>query len=234
MNLNRKTAIVVGVLFIIATVAGVLSVISYGDVLDAPADLALVSANENQVLIGSIFYFIMAVAIPAIAIVIYPILKKSGEAVALGYVGARIGEGFFFVVQIITTLTLFSLSREYIGAGGVEASHLQSLGTLLLSAGNWASLFGFGFFFTLSALILNFVLYRTKLVPRWLSGWGLIGAGLIWIFYLIQYFNHNQVQILFLPIASQEMIFALWLIVKGFNSSAIDSESVITDTNEIK
>jgi hypothetical protein len=78
------------------------------------------------------------------------------------------------------------------------------------------------------------VLYRTKLVPRWLSGWGLIGAGLIWIFYLIQYFNHNQVQILFLPIASQEMIFALWLIVKGFNSSAIDSESVITDTNEIK
>jgi hypothetical protein len=166
MNLNRRTAIIVGVLFIIATVAGVLSVLSYGAVLDAPADLTLVSANENQVLIGSIFYFIMAVAIPAIAIVIYPILKKSSEAVALGYVGARIGEGFFFVVQIITTLTLFSLSREYIGAGegfffvvqiittltlfslsreyigagGVEASHLQSLGTLLLATGNWAYL----------------------------------------------------------------------------------------------
>ena len=118
-----------------------------------------------------------------------------------------------------------TLSQEFVKAGAPDASYYQTLGTLLLAAGDWAFLLGFGLAFTLSALILNFLLYQSKLIPRWLSGWGFVGAVLIFAYYLLQFFSINQVEILFLPIAVQEMVFAVWLIVKGFNPSAIGSES---------
>ena len=228
MDSYRKIAIIVGVLFIIATVAPIISGVFLGSISDIvggfdPDYLTTVSANENQVIIGAFFYVIMAVAVASIAIVIYPILKKYNETLALGYIGARIVEGVFFIVNIITILTLFTLSQEFVKAGAPDASYFQTLGTLLLAAGDWAYLFGFGLAFILSALILNFVLYKSKLIPRWLSVWGLIGAVLVWVYYLLQPFSINLVEILFIPIAVQEMVFAVWLIVKGFNPSAIDS-----------
>ena len=228
MDLFRKTAIIVGVLFIIATVAPIISGVFLGPLSDISGGddsdyLAETSENEKQVIIGAIFYIIMAVAVASIAIVIYPILKKHNESLALGYVGARIAEGLLFIVNLITILTLLTLSQEFVKAGSTDVSYFQTLGDLLLAAGDWAYMLGFGLAFTISALILNYVLYRSKLVPRWLSVWGFIGAVLIFIYYLLQPFSINLVEILFLPIAVQEMVFAIWLIVKGFDSSAIGS-----------
>ena len=148
----------------------------------------------------------------------------------MGSVGARIGEGIFFIVNVITMLTLLTLSQEFVQAGAPDASYYQTLGTLLLAAGDWAYLFGFGLFFTLSALILNFVLYQSKLIPRWLSVWGFVGGALIFVYYLIQPLSISLVEILFLPIAVQEMVFAVWLIFKGFNPSAIASGSSKANT----
>ena len=82
--------------------------------------------------------------------------------------------------------------------------------------------------------LINFILYKSKLVPRWLSGWGFVGALLLWAYYLLQFFSINQVDILFLPIAVQEMVFAVWLIINGFNLYAIDSATAKIDVNEIK
>jgi len=228
MDLYRKTAIIVGVLFIIATVAPIISGVFLGPLSDISGGddsdyLTETSENEKQVIIGAIFYVIMAVAVASIAIVIYPILKKHNEALALGYVGARIAEGLLFIVNLITILTLLTLSQEFVKAGASDVSYYQILGTLLLAAGDWAYMLGFGLAFTISALILNYVLYQSKLVPRWLSVWGFIGAVLIFVYYLLQPFSINLVEILFLPIAVQEMVFAVWLIVKGFNPSAIKS-----------
>jgi len=232
MNSAKKTATIVGALFITATVAYSLSVILLDRILGGSDYLTKASVNENFVIIGALLVLIDAVAVAGIAIVIYPILKKHNEVLALGYVGARIAEGLLFSVNVITILTLLTLSQEYV-AGAPDASHFQTLGTLLLAAGDWAFLLGFGLVFTLSALILNFVLYQSKLIPRWLSGWGFVGAALIFAYYLLQPFSINLVEILFLPIAAQEMVFAVWLIVKGFNPSAIASGSAKTDTNKV-
>ena len=223
MNSNRKTAIIVGVLFITATVAYSLGVIFLDPILGGSDYLTKASENENQVILGAFLVLIDSVAVAGIGIMIYPILKKHNEALALGYAGARIVEGVLFIVNIITILTLLTLSQEFVKAGAPDA--YQTLGTVLLSAGDRAFLFGFGIAFTLSALMLNSLLYQTKLIPRWLSGWGFVGAVLIWAYYLLQFFTNNQVEILFIPIAVQEMVFAVWLIIKGFNSSAIDSGS---------
>ena len=220
---HRKTAIIVGVLFITATVAYSLGVIFLDPILGGSDYLTKASENENQVILGAFLVLIDSVAVAGIGIMIYPILKKHNEALALGYAGARIVEGVLFIVNIITILTLLTLSQEFVKAGAPDA--YQTLGTVLLSAGDRAFLFGFGIAFTLSALMLNSLLYQTKLIPRWLSGWGFVGAVLIWAYYLLQFFTNNQVEILFIPIAVQEMVFAVWLIIKGFNSSAIDSGS---------
>ena len=225
MDSHRKTARIVGVLFIIATVAYSLGVIFLDPILGGSDYLTKASENENKVILGAFLVLIDSVAVASIGIVIYPILKKHNETLALGYAGARIVESVLFIVNVIFILTLLTLSQEFVKAGASDASYYQTLGTLLLAAGDWAFLLGFGLAFTLSALILNFLLYQSKLIPRWLAGWGFVGAVLIFAYYLLQFFSINPVEILFLPIAVQEMVFAVWLIIKGFNSSAIDSES---------
>jgi hypothetical protein len=228
MNPHRKTAIIVGALFITATVAYSLSAILLDPIIGASDFLTSVSENNNQVKVGALLVLIDCVAVAGIGIAIYPILKKHSETFALGYAGARIAEGVLFSVNVITILTLVPLSQEFMKAEAFDASSYQTLGTLLLAAGDKAFLLGFGLAFTISALILNFVLYRYKLVPRWLSGWGLIGAVLLWVYYLLQPLNTSLVEILHYPIAVQEMVFAVWLIVKGFNLSALASASAKT------
>ncbi|MFX0066972.1 MAG: DUF4386 domain-containing protein [Candidatus Hermodarchaeota archaeon] len=226
MNSNRRTAIIVGVLFITATVAYSLGVIFLSPILGSPDYLTKASENGNQMIIGAFLVLIDSVAVAGIGIVIYPILKKHNETLALGYAGARLAEGLLFIVNAITALTLLTLSQEFVKAGAPDASYYQNMGAVLLAAGNWAYLLGLGLAFALSALILNFVLYRSRFVPRWLSSWGFIGAALVFANYLLQFFGTNPVEILFYPIAVQEMIFAVWLIVKGFNPSAIASRSI--------
>ena len=224
MNTNMKTARIVGALFIIATVAYSLSVILLDPILGGSDYLSRISANDNLLIVGALLVLIDAVAVAGIAIVIYPVLRQYNEALALGYVGARIGESVLFSVNVITILTLLTLSQEFVKAGTPDASYFQTLGTVLLAAGNWAYWLGLGLAFALSALILNFILYKSKLIPRWLSAWGLVGAALVFVNYLFESFSIDPIEILFLPIAVQEMVFAVWLIVKGFNSSAITSE----------
>jgi hypothetical protein len=222
----------VGVSFIIATVAGILTAVLWGPILEEPDNLINVSANENQVIIGALFYFIMAVAVAGIAIVIYPVLKKHNEALALGYVGARIVEGVFFIVHIITVLTLLTLSQEFVKAGAPDASYFQTSGELLLAAGDWAGNVLAGLVFSLSALMLYYLLYQSKLIPRWLSGWGLIGA-ILYPAASVSLFGSTISNLFYIPLAVNEMVLAIWLIVKGFNSSAVASESAKADINEV-
>lgn len=221
MDTNKKTAILAGVLFITATVAYSLAVVLLDPILGDSDYLTNISANENTLIIGTFLVLIDAVAVAGIAIVIYPVLKKHNETLALGYVGARIGESLLFSVNVITTLTLLTLSQEFVKAGSLDTSYYQTLGTVLLAAGNWAYLLGLGLAFAISAMILNFVLYQSKLIPRWLSVWGFIGAALVFANYLLESSGINPVEILFLPIAVQEMVFAIWLIVKGFNKESM-------------
>ena len=230
MDSNRKTARIVGVLFITSTVAGILSAVFLEPILNAPDYLINAYANEKQVIIGALLELICAVAFLGIAVMMFPILKKHNENIALGYVVARIFEAIPFVVGVISLLSLLTLSQEYVQAGAPDASHYLPLGTLLLDVHDLTNLLGSMIVFSLTALILNYSLYQSKLIPRSLSVWGLIGAplmltaGLLGMFGLLSPFSTISI-FLALPLALQEMVFAVWLIVKGFNSSAIDSPS---------
>jgi hypothetical protein len=223
MNSDRNTARIVGVLFIIATVASI-ATIAFVGFLSEPDYLVEVHANEGQVLGGVFVEFIWALAVLGIPVFLYPILKKHSHASALGFYSFRFIEAFLVILYSISLLLLITLSQEYVKAGAPDGSFYQTAGALFLAARDWTFLLGAGLSFTLSALILNYVLWRTSLVPRWLSGWGFLGAALMFGSYLAQFFNFAPPEFLFVPIAVQEMAFALWLIVKGFDPTFLSAQ----------
>jgi hypothetical protein len=229
MNTPRKTAIIVGVLYIIGTVSGILSLVFSGPIRSAQDHLISVAANEKQLVIAALFVLTMGLALAMIPVVAFPVLRKHNEVLALGYVVFRGAlEAVTYIAMVVCWLLLLPLSQVYVQTGAPDASKFQALATLLLEVDEISSIGTI--VFILGALMFYWVLYQSKLVPRWLSGWGLIATipflavGLLTMFDLIDPLSTAAV-ISDLPLALQEMVLAIWLIVKGFNPSAIASGS---------
>jgi len=222
----RRIAIIVGVLFIIATITSIVGGSLIGSVIDSSDDFLKISENENQIVLGCLLVLVDAFAVIFIAILMFPILKKHSEGLALGYVGLRIFEGVVFIIGVISILAMLTLSQEYI-SGALDASYFQALVALLLGIYDWSWLVGPLIFFALSTLPFYYLLYQSKLIPQWLSGWGLIGGVLVTLFGLLAMFGFDTTStismFLFLPIAIQEMVLAVWLIVKGFTQQEVKS-----------
>ena len=230
MNANRMLAVVAGLLFIIATVADLISRVAFVQpILSDPIDLARISANEDQLLLGAIFLFVGAAAAAGIAVALYPVLRKHSEGLALGAVGFRLIEGALYIGIVVCLLVLVTTSRQAANAGASASATNTVPGGLLLAArdalGEVAVLaFGVG------ALMYYAVFYRSRLVPRWLSAWGLVAvvsvilSGLLVMLGRIEPMSTTQI-VLALPIFLQEMVLAVWLIARGFDSSAVAPES---------
>jgi hypothetical protein len=234
MNTNRKTAIIVGVLYIIGTVAGILSVIFTSSILNAPDYLMKVSANENKIIIGALFVLVMGFVLAMVPVIMFSIFKKHNEALAIGYVVFRGAlETITYIITVISWLLLLPLSQEYIKAVSPDTSYFQTFGTLLQRV---AQLPMGVFVFGLGALMLYYLFYQSKLIPRWISVWGIIAiilnliTGFLILFGVQSAFSTSNL-IMNFPIFLQEMVMAVWLIVKGFNPSAIASGSVKTDVD---
>jgi len=230
MNSNKKTARIVGVLYIIGTIAGMLSVVLTRPVLGGSDFLVNVSTHEIQIIAGALFVLIMGFALAMVPVMMFPLLKKYNEALALGYVVFRGAlETVIYIVLAISWLFLIPVSQEYVKAGTPDASYFQTLGAVLLKGHDLIGPVQ-TIVFCLGALIFYYLLYQTKLIPRWLSGWGLIAiipylaAGLLILFGFFGPLSTSEIVLVF-PLALQEMVMAVWLIVKGFNPSAIASGS---------
>ena len=179
-----------------------------------------------------------SVAVVVIPVMLFPIFKKHNEALALGYLASRIIESVILIVGSICLLSLLPLSQEFLKAGAPEASYFEVLGTLVLAISELIQLFGATIIFSLTALILNYVFYQSKLVPRFISVWGLIGVPLMFAAGLLGIFGFSPFStigtLMVVPLALNEMVLAVWLIVKGFNSPGIVSNFSKTVINEKK
>jgi len=230
MNTSRKTAIIVGVLFIMALVIFLIGQAIYEPILGSPDYLDNAYPNRVIVIIGILLEFISALAVVLIPVLLFPILKKYNEVLALGYVSFRLFEAVLLSVAQIFKLSLVNLSQEYLNKGGVDASYFKNTGNSIQSVIYWVDHDGltYIFVFGIGALLLYSALYKSKLIPRWLSIWGLISAVAILIASVMATFGISLVlaMLLVIPIAFQEQVMAIWLIVKGFNPSAIASESI--------
>jgi Domain of unknown function (DUF4386) len=217
---DRVSARVVGALFLVATAAGLVGLplqqgVLEGDLLNRASQLG------GQVAAGATLQLVMAVAVVGIAVVIYPVLRRGSERLALGYVAARVAEAVLYLVGTVWLLTLVTVSRLYIEAGSPEGSAYPGLAEVLLAQRDWA---GHAVLdvavFSVSALILNFALLRFRLVPAWLAVWGLVGAAAYLGAGAAVLFGATPLStpliVLQAPLGVQELALAVWLMVKGF------------------
>jgi hypothetical protein len=237
MNNFRKLAISAGVLFIIYTGVDVLSFLFLGP-LTAPNYLVSISENASIVGTGAFLLMIGGACASGIAISLYPVLKKFNAPLALGAVGFRISEGVLRFVSVCCMLLMISLSQLYVKSGAPDQTYFQTFGALLYAGYRWVGNVGSLLNFSIGCTLYYIIFYQTNLVPRWMSVWGLIfgisgivSCALVSIG-LIAPFGPEQVAMVF-PMLPQEIVLAVWLIVKGFNPSAIASLSAKTAMNEL-
>lgn len=228
MNTHRRTAILVGIFFIIGTVAGVSSGVVTGPVLGGSDYLAKVAANESKIALGALLVLVMGFPLAMIPVLMFPIFRKYSEPLALGAVVFRgVLEAVTYMALAVYWLLLIPVSQEFVKAGTADALTFQAMGAFLTKAGYWTEHL-LALVFTIGAMMLYWLFYKTKLVPNWLSLWGFIGAILNFVAAIFNMFDptHPSLSLgvkwgnLIIPLAIQEMVFALWVIVKGFNPDA--------------
>ncbi len=229
MNTYRKTAVIVGILFIIGTVSGILSGAFTAPIMAGSTYPLNAEASETQWIIGTLLILLMGLSLAMIPLLLYPIFKKHNEILALGYVVFRGAlETVCVTVYVVSMFLLLTVSQVYGKTGAAGESSLQTLGAILIGAGDWIQMIG-GIIFSIGALLIYSLFYQTRLIPRWLSAWGFIGGVLYFVANFVSMFSplhlapsiESGIGLLMVPLAIQEMVFAVWLIVKGFNPSAI-------------
>jgi len=226
MKSYRGNAIAVGVLFILCSAAAILSIVPLGATVGAPVDFAKLAGSDNAVVTTALIEFVWAATGMGIAIALYPVLRLFNPALALGSVVGRVVENVFVLVGALSLLALLTVSQE--AAGSAASSSFQVTGDALVAVRDWVHGFVAMIPFGIGSLMYSYVLYRSRLIPRWLSGWGLVGAALSLVATVYagftQDFGFTTVNnVLSAPIGLQEMILAVWLIAKGFNLSAVRS-----------
>lgn len=235
---NRTNAVIAGVLFIIGTVSGVISAAICIPVWNAPDYLLRLSANESLINLGAMLQFIMGISCAGISVALYPILKKYSESLAIGAVGFRLMENMLQILKAVSMITMLALSQQLIRAGSPAASYFQGAGEIITTASDWMIHGAALICFSIGAAMYYIVFYQHRLVPRWLSGWGLISVTLVTIASVLVMFGvipgFGTVQgAANLSIFAQEMVLAVWLIAKGFHPSAVATVSAKTATNEL-
>jgi len=230
MNTYRKTALIVGILFIIGTVAGIFSGVVTGPVLGDSNYLAAIAANESSIVLGAILVLVMGFPLAMIPVMMFPIFKKHNEPLALGAVVFRgVLEAITYILIATCWLLLISVGQAFVNAGAADAATFQAMGTFIKQAVHWTEHI-LALVFTIGALMLYWLFYKTKLIPSWLALWGFFGAILYFAAPIFNLFDPQHLALslgvkwgnLMAPLAIQEMVFALWMIIKGFNTDALE------------
>jgi hypothetical protein len=225
MNHPQQIARVFGVLYLITFITSIPALfVFFAPVLDDPRYI-LGPGADTSVAWGAFLEMILIIAQIGTAVVLYPILKRHNEILSLGYVTARVMESVFTAVGIVSLLTIVTLRQE--ATAGADAASLLTAGESLVALKNWTFLLGPGFMVGVgNGLILGYLMYTSRLVPRGMAVVGLIGGPLIIvtgvgvIFGVIEAGGAVQA-IATIPEALWELGLGIWPIVRGFNTSAI-------------
>jgi Domain of unknown function (DUF4386) len=223
MESNRRLAVTAGLLFIAATAANLVATAIEQPALGGADYLGQISENVNRVAAGGLLELIAAGTSVSIAISLYPVLRKWSEGLGLGAVVFRAIEAGMYAVGAVGMLSLLNVSEQLKTAAPANRAWLMAIADSMFGLRQEAILAGV-FAFAVGALMYYYVFFQAQIVPRWLSGWGIVAVLLLLVACLSALFTQNPVTsytILILPIAVQEMVLAIWLIAKGFSSPPV-------------
>ncbi len=236
MSSLRKLAIAAGVCYLVSDFPAFAAVILYTPVLNNVHYIGG-SGPDTGVLLGAFCELIVAFAVVGTAVALFPVVKRQNEAVAMGYVGLRTLEAGIIVIGVVSLLALVTLRQHLTGAGGTDAAALVGLGQALVAFHNWTFLIGPGFTSGLNTVLIAYLMYRSRLVPRFIPVLGLIGGPLVFasatsvLFGLYPQYAAVPA-IAALPEFAWELTLAIYLIAKGFKASAIASAAPTFATRE--
>lgn len=239
MNSNKMASKMVGIFFLLAAVTAVIGLNLYDPILNGPDYLIKGSEHSNQVILGALMELVLVVSAVGTATTMFPLLRKYNETIALWHVCFRFLEAIIITVGVISVLSLLTLSRELVASGATtDITSFQASGILLKAIHDWTFMLGPLFMLGINTIMYSYIFYKTKLVPRFISILGMTGATCVFICALFVMFGvFPQISfwgaILAIPVAANEMILAVWLLIKGFNESAIAPLSVKKTGNTI-
>jgi hypothetical protein len=224
MNHPQTIARVFGVLYLITFLTSIPAFFFYGPVLNDPRYVLGGGSGDTSVAFGALLELLLIIANIGTAVVPYPIFRRQNEILALGYVTARIVECTFILVGILSLLTVVTLRQE--AATGADAGSLITAGKALVALHIWTSQLGPGFVVGIgNGLILGYLMYTSRLMPRGLAVLGLIGGPLIivtGVAVLLGVLEEGGVwQVGVIPEFFWELSLGIWPIARGFNPSAI-------------
>ena len=224
-NTYRTTARIVGAMYLAGFAVGITGIVLIGSILSGPDHLATLPASSMLLAIAAVLWLMAAAWDAAHGVLMFPILKQhNSERIAVGYLGFRIMDGLIIAIMVLFILIQIPIGSEYVNAGASDASSLQALSTVFMQAQLDAyniAMITLG----ISGLILCYSFYKSKLVPRILAVWGLVGYAVILCGSVVEVLGFNLLTIHAIPGGLWEMFIGVWLIVKGFNPSAFVSES---------
>ena len=222
MDSMRKTALVVGVLFILTFITSIGAVLAYGSVLSDPNYITGAGA-DTRVFVGAFLELFLIITNIGCAVVLFPILKRQNEGLALGYVAARIIECTFILVGILSVLAVVTLRQD---ATTADAGSLVTVGKSLVAVKDWTFLLGPGFADGIgTGLLLGWLMYRSGLVHRRMALFGVVGgpllaaSGIAVLLGVIPQGSPVQ-SVMTIPEIIWELYLGLWLTFKGFNAAA--------------
>jgi hypothetical protein len=224
MNHPQTIARVFGVLYLITFITSIPAFFFYAPVLDDPRYILGGGGGDTSVAFGAFLELLLIIANIGTAVVPFPIFRRQNEILAVGYVTARIVECTFILVGILSLLTVVTLRQP--ADAGADAASLLTTGESLVALHEWTRLLGPGFVVGIgNGMILGYLMYTSRLVPRGMAVLGLIGGPLIivtGVAVLLGVLEEGGVwQVGVIPEFLWELLLGIWPIVRGFNPSAI-------------
>jgi hypothetical protein len=215
----RKTSLVAGIFYLL-TFVSIPTLALYASVRGA--NYIVGPGPDSPVVLGAFLEMIVALAGIGTAVTLYPVVKRQNEAIALGFVTSRVLEAATIYVGIVSLLSIVSLRQAGAGPGALVT------GQAFAAQYSWTFFFGQSFFAAVNGVLLGSLLYRSRLVPRWLPVLGFVGAALLiasWAATIFGLFGPGQVSPLAalaaLPVATWEFSLGIYLVAKGFKPSPI-------------
>src|SRR5579872_775982 len=231
MTSPRKLAIAAGICYLTTHVTSVAALILYGPILNN-VNYIIGSGPDTRVLLGAFCEVILAFAIIGSAVALFPVVKRQNEAVALGYVGLRTLEAGIIAIDVASLLAVVTLRQQLAGAASSDTASLVALGRGLVALHNWTFLIGPSFTSGTNTVLIAYLMYTSRLVPRFIPVLGLIGGPLVFasvtgVLFGV-YGQYSTVPaVAAVPEFAWELTLAIYLIAKGFNPSASVMEAVI-------
>ena len=229
----RKLALAGGVLYLMTFIFSIPAVLLYGPVLSDPAYIVGAGA-DSQVLLGALFDLVTALACIGTAVALYPVIRRQSEAFSIGFVATRIFEASVIIIGVVSLMAVVAL-RQAGAAAGTDSAALVAVGQGLVAVRDVTFLIGPGVVPGLNAVLLGYVLYRSRLVPRLIPAMGLLGAPLFLASAGLSILGLNE-QVSSLSLVALPLIFVwelslgLWLTFKGFRPAAV--AALIADSTD--